>query len=174
MRIENEQDTAVVFAGEFADHQRTGARGSFPVHVARAVYPSVHHLNIWKSSACQGGAGKPHQGPRSDPCAAGLLPRTSARHVHWKASARSGSLMVREFTREDDCRILLVSRSSSVRGKSSSLKPEVSATSARLRARRHHLRQPGLALLRKQFAVAIPERRCGNSSRSRHESFSQF
>jgi uncharacterized protein (DUF58 family) len=32
----------------------------------------------------------------------------SVRHVHWKASARSGSLMVREFTREDDCRILLV------------------------------------------------------------------
>jgi uncharacterized protein (DUF58 family) len=32
----------------------------------------------------------------------------SARHVHWKASARSGSLMVREFTREDDCRVLLV------------------------------------------------------------------
>jgi uncharacterized protein (DUF58 family) len=36
------------------------------------------------------------------------LPTDSARHVHWKASARSGSLMVREFTREDDCRILLV------------------------------------------------------------------
>jgi uncharacterized protein (DUF58 family) len=35
-------------------------------------------------------------------------PTDSARHVHWKASARSGSLMVREFTREDDCRILLV------------------------------------------------------------------
>jgi uncharacterized protein (DUF58 family) len=32
----------------------------------------------------------------------------SVRHVHWKASARSGSLMVREFTREDDCRVLLV------------------------------------------------------------------
>jgi uncharacterized protein (DUF58 family) len=32
----------------------------------------------------------------------------SARHVHWKASARYGSLMVREFAREDDCRILLV------------------------------------------------------------------
>jgi uncharacterized protein (DUF58 family) len=28
--------------------------------------------------------------------------------VHWKASARQGSLMVREFTREDDCRVLLV------------------------------------------------------------------
>jgi uncharacterized protein (DUF58 family) len=28
--------------------------------------------------------------------------------VHWKASARLGSLMVREFTREDDCRVLLV------------------------------------------------------------------
>jgi len=32
----------------------------------------------------------------------------NVRHVHWKASARSGSLMVREFTREDDCRVLLV------------------------------------------------------------------
>ena len=36
------------------------------------------------------------------------VPTDSARHVHWKASARSGSLMVREFTREDDCRILMV------------------------------------------------------------------
>ncbi|MGB8476744.1 MAG: DUF58 domain-containing protein [Candidatus Acidiferrum sp.] len=35
-------------------------------------------------------------------------PRDSARHVHWKASARLGSLMVREFTREDDCRVILV------------------------------------------------------------------
>jgi uncharacterized protein (DUF58 family) len=36
------------------------------------------------------------------------LPNDSARHVHWKASARFGSLMVREFAREDDCRVLLV------------------------------------------------------------------
>ena len=36
------------------------------------------------------------------------LPTDSARHVHWKASARSGSLMVREFAREDDTRVLLV------------------------------------------------------------------
>jgi uncharacterized protein (DUF58 family) len=36
------------------------------------------------------------------------VPTDSARHVHWKASARQGSLMVREFTREDDCRVLLV------------------------------------------------------------------
>jgi uncharacterized protein (DUF58 family) len=36
------------------------------------------------------------------------VPNDSARHVHWKASARQGSLMVREFTREDDCRVLLV------------------------------------------------------------------
>ncbi|HYA62428.1 MAG TPA: DUF58 domain-containing protein [Candidatus Sulfotelmatobacter sp.] len=35
-------------------------------------------------------------------------PTDSARHVHWKASARSGSLMVREFAREDDCRVVLV------------------------------------------------------------------
>jgi uncharacterized protein (DUF58 family) len=32
----------------------------------------------------------------------------SARHVHWKASARYGTLMVREFTRDDDYRVLLV------------------------------------------------------------------
>jgi uncharacterized protein (DUF58 family) len=32
----------------------------------------------------------------------------SARHVHWKASARLGSLMVREFAREEDCRVVLV------------------------------------------------------------------
>ena len=36
------------------------------------------------------------------------VPTDSARHVHWKASARLGSLMVREFTREDETRILLV------------------------------------------------------------------
>jgi len=36
------------------------------------------------------------------------LPTDSARHVHWKASARTGLLMVREFAREDDCRVLLV------------------------------------------------------------------
>jgi uncharacterized protein (DUF58 family) len=36
------------------------------------------------------------------------MPNDSARHVHWKASARSGSLMVREFSRDDDCRVLLV------------------------------------------------------------------
>ncbi|HTP70232.1 MAG TPA: DUF58 domain-containing protein [Dongiaceae bacterium] len=38
----------------------------------------------------------------------GYLPNDSARHVHWKASARIGSLMVREFAREDDCQVLLV------------------------------------------------------------------
>jgi uncharacterized protein (DUF58 family) len=36
------------------------------------------------------------------------LPTDSARHVHWKASARLGSLMVREFAREDDLHVLLV------------------------------------------------------------------
>jgi uncharacterized protein (DUF58 family) len=36
------------------------------------------------------------------------MPTDSARHVHWKASARLGSLMVREFAREDDCQVLLV------------------------------------------------------------------
>ncbi len=36
------------------------------------------------------------------------VPTDSVSHVHWKASARAGSLMVREFAREDDRRILLV------------------------------------------------------------------
>jgi len=36
------------------------------------------------------------------------LPNDSARHVHWKASARTGVLMVREFAREEDFRTLLV------------------------------------------------------------------
>jgi uncharacterized protein (DUF58 family) len=36
------------------------------------------------------------------------VPNDSARHVHWKASARLGSLMVREFAREEDYRVLLV------------------------------------------------------------------
>jgi uncharacterized protein (DUF58 family) len=36
------------------------------------------------------------------------VPTDSASHVHWKASARVGSLMVREFAREDDFRVLLV------------------------------------------------------------------
>ncbi|HKW56189.1 MAG TPA: DUF58 domain-containing protein [Candidatus Acidoferrum sp.] len=36
------------------------------------------------------------------------LPRDSSRHVHWKVSARLGTLMVREFTREEDCRVALV------------------------------------------------------------------
>jgi uncharacterized protein (DUF58 family) len=35
-------------------------------------------------------------------------PTDSARHVHWKASARTGTLMVREFSREDDRRVLLI------------------------------------------------------------------
>jgi uncharacterized protein (DUF58 family) len=35
-------------------------------------------------------------------------PTDSVRHVHWKASARTGALMVREFAREEDGRVLLV------------------------------------------------------------------
>jgi len=59
------------------------------------------------------------------------LPTDSARHVHWKASARSGSLMVREFTREDDCRILLVLDPHLSAEESASLKPGSSAMNER-------------------------------------------
>jgi uncharacterized protein (DUF58 family) len=59
------------------------------------------------------------------------IPTDSARHVHWKASARSGSLMVREFTREDDCRILLVLDPHLSAEDSSQPKPGASATNPR-------------------------------------------
>jgi uncharacterized protein (DUF58 family) len=36
------------------------------------------------------------------------MPEDSARHVDWKATARSGSLKVREFSREDERRIRLI------------------------------------------------------------------
>ena len=36
------------------------------------------------------------------------LPEDSARHVDWKASARTGSLKVREFTREDERKLRIV------------------------------------------------------------------
>jgi uncharacterized protein (DUF58 family) len=59
------------------------------------------------------------------------IPTDSARHVHWKASARSGSLMVREFTREDDCRIQLVLDSHLTAEDFSRLKTGTSTTNER-------------------------------------------
>lgn len=44
------------------------------------------------------------------------LPTDSARLVDWKATARSGSLMVREFTREEDSRVMIVLDPHSVAG----------------------------------------------------------
>ena len=75
------------------------------------VYPSVepahHFLEILP--ALQGALESLNKGRGQDLYALrGYMPTDSARHVHWKASARLGSLMVREFTREEDCRVLLV------------------------------------------------------------------
>jgi len=36
------------------------------------------------------------------------LPEDSARHVDWKATAKSGSLKVREFSREDERKLSIV------------------------------------------------------------------
>ena len=36
------------------------------------------------------------------------LPEDSARHVDWKATAKSGSLKVREFSREDERKLCIV------------------------------------------------------------------
>src|SRR5712692_6785305 len=59
------------------------------------------------------------------------LPTDSARHVHWKASARLGSLMVREFTREDESRILLVLDPHLTAAESSGLASGVATTNDR-------------------------------------------
>src|SRR5712692_10522701 len=59
------------------------------------------------------------------------VPTDSARHVHWKASARFGSLMVREFAREDDCRILLVLDPHLSADQAASFKPGISETNER-------------------------------------------
>ena len=75
------------------------------------VYPSVEPANEFFEilPALQGALESQNKGRGHDLYALrGYIPNDSARHVHWKASARFGSLMVREFTHEEDCRVLLV------------------------------------------------------------------
>jgi uncharacterized protein (DUF58 family) len=75
------------------------------------VYPSVEpaHEFFEILPALQGALESLNKGGGHDLYALrGYVPNDSARHVHWKASARLGSLMVREFTHEEDCRVLLV------------------------------------------------------------------
>jgi uncharacterized protein (DUF58 family) len=75
------------------------------------VYPSVEPAHDFFEilPALQGALESLNKGRGQDLYALrSYLPSDSARHVHWKASARLGSLMVREFTREEDCRVLLV------------------------------------------------------------------
>jgi uncharacterized protein (DUF58 family) len=75
------------------------------------VYPAVAASSEFLEvlPGLQGAMESHFKGPGQDLYALrGYLPNDSARHVHWKASARFGELMVREFAREDDCRVLLV------------------------------------------------------------------
>jgi uncharacterized protein (DUF58 family) len=75
------------------------------------VYPAVAASSEFLEvlPGLQGAMESRSKGPGQDLYALrGYLPNDSARHVHWKASARFGELMVREFAREDDCRVLLV------------------------------------------------------------------
>ncbi len=75
------------------------------------VYPSVEpaHEFFEVLPALQGALESLNKGRGQDLYALrDYMPTDSARHVHWKASARLGSLMVREFAREEDCRVLLV------------------------------------------------------------------
>ena len=75
------------------------------------VYPSVTPTNelVEILPGIQGALESLSKGRGQDLYALrGYVANDSVRHVHWKASARFGSLMVREFTREEDCRVLLV------------------------------------------------------------------
>jgi uncharacterized protein (DUF58 family) len=75
------------------------------------VYPSVEQTQEFFEilPGLQGALESLNKGRGQDLYALrGYVPTDSARHVHWKASARQGSLMVREFAREEDCRVLLV------------------------------------------------------------------
>jgi len=93
-----------------------------------SVEPSAEYMEIL--TGVQGALESLTKGPGQDLYALrGYVPTDSARHVHWKASARSGSLMVREFTRENDCRILLVLDPHLPEEEFSRLKQGVSSTS---------------------------------------------
>src|SRR5262249_41035820 len=75
------------------------------------VYPSVETLADFQEifAGIEGALESMTKGRGQDLYALReYLPTDSARHVHWKASARLGSLMVREFTHEEDFRMLLV------------------------------------------------------------------
>jgi uncharacterized protein (DUF58 family) len=75
------------------------------------VYPSVEPTQEFLEilPGLEGALESPSKGRGQDLYALrDYIPSDSARHVHWKASARLGSLMVREFSQEDDCRVLLV------------------------------------------------------------------
>src|SRR5215467_10324730 len=75
------------------------------------VYPSVETLADFQEifAGIEGALESMSKGRGQDLYALrDYVPTDSVRHVHWKASARLGSLMVREFTLEEDYRVLLV------------------------------------------------------------------
>jgi uncharacterized protein (DUF58 family) len=75
------------------------------------VYPSVEATADFRAvlPALQGSIESLKKGRGQDLHALrNYQPTDSVRHVHWKASARTGTLLVREFNREDDRRVLLV------------------------------------------------------------------
>ena len=88
------------------------------------------------------------------------VPTDSARHVHWKASARLGSLMVREFTREDDCRVSAGARSARS-GSDAATSHDSSAVDTSERFERAVTLCASIAwhFLRTQRAAAISQRR---------------
>jgi uncharacterized protein (DUF58 family) len=72
-----------------------------------SVEPSPEYLEVLPG--IEGALESLHKGHGQDLYALReYVPTDSARHVHWKASARSGALMVREFALEEEFHVLLV------------------------------------------------------------------
>ncbi|HEY6766331.1 MAG TPA: DUF58 domain-containing protein [Candidatus Sulfotelmatobacter sp.] len=74
------------------------------------VYPRIESTQLMEILPRVRGAWESFaRGPGSDlHLIREYLPDDSARHVDWKASAKSGSLKVREFTREDERKVCIV------------------------------------------------------------------
>jgi len=86
--------------------RRAGLRLARPITVYPAVTPGAGVEEIVRrirQEALTASPGDSHDLYRIRPA----VPGDSARFVHWKASARAGSLLVREFNRQDHARVSL-------------------------------------------------------------------
>ncbi len=83
---------------------------SYPVDAACICYPEILSQDLLKVSVADilGSHQRSERGLGSDlHTIRDYVPSDSARHVHWKASAKTGALKTREFATEDSRRVIL-------------------------------------------------------------------